>query len=252
MALESCDTDDVVRAAFAACKLGRLSLWLLLGNDVRFEQTGRMLGRLFVEAVQGGHVKMVDTLLVDPRLSSELGTCLLEAVFHGANTAILDRILSDPRQNPSWLDEVAGCGQLLPMAEHVALLLLRDEQACDHTKVLAVLLCSSSAAGFTGVVTQILEQAAADPGAFEHRALELAMQHGHHAIVELLLVDPRTDPGPHSRALLRTAEHKDSMLAQYAMRTADFSLLDRLLSDPRASEKSLLSYEFLLQPRGTP
>lgn len=166
-----------------ACQLGQLSIVERLLQDPH-EDPSVNNNNAVRWAREFGHSKVVDRLLQDPRVSlpefdfSELD-CLLaiDQLLRGCRfdvdkallwacdtgrTTIVDRLLRDPRTDPSVDDNCA-----------------------------VVNACSD---GQVAVVARLLQDPRVDPSASDNMAVKWASRNGHLAIVDMLLRDPRVNP----------------------------------------------------------
>ena len=122
----------------------------------------------FQQAVIDGNLALVDRLLLDPRVdpSAEDNRALRGASLHG-HLSVVDRLLQDPRVDPSAED--------------------------NH----AIQLASKN--GYIEIVKRLWRDPRVDPSAQNNHALQLASMYGHLEIVKLLMIDKRVNPSPNGK-----------------------------------------------------
>lgn len=185
--------------------------------------------RILADAVEHGHLEVVEALLADPQgrfvpFSVCNESAVSTAAEHG-HVAILDRLLADPRGDPRPArDHSRNTGALYAAVAngHVAVVerLLRDPRV-DPTRLDSCIVYQAATRGHVDIVALLLAQPGVDAFAAQQGRLVYACEEGDLDQVNTLLADPRIDPSVRDDAPLRGAVA--------AGRTA---VVERLLSLP--------------------
>lgn len=220
------DNMAVVRTLLAASVAG-INMHIVSRLDVC---TGHYA--VFRAAGRAGDAALLDRLLallcVDV---TDAGYAALCGAAKRGHLALVERLLADPRISPAHMPNACSIGSDAFLARNADAMAAKRRAArevftpgyADH----AVELLEREEGGQLAMIER--KYLAADESIFEDDPLTLAAQHGHIAIVERLLADPRVDPSVRGEksAIAAAVDGYD------ASRCSTVAVLQRLLADPR-------------------
>ena len=175
----------------------------------------------FRNAVQYGNVEWMDILIlagVDTTAKNNEAIVLASKYGH---LSIVDRLLQDPRADPSadgnYAIRSASENGHLPVVDR----LLQDARV-DPSAEGNQAICAASRNGHLSIVNRLLQDKRVDPSANVNIALQLASSGGHLHVVNRLLQDDRVDPSTHDNSAINSANYH-----------RHFLVVERLLQDER-------------------
>jgi ankyrin repeat protein len=196
----------------SACFLGFPQLVKLLLADPRVDPACRG-DEPITSACRQGHLEVVKLLLADPRVdpTTHMNLPLRAACTHGC-TAIVKLLFADPRVDPSAFDLSCALDRTLH-SQHVDIvaILLNDpkiDPSADNNRLLRR-VCSFPV--LTVPNPPALQPHHEHEHGTEAMSLDIELLHKQELIVQLLLDDPRVDPGADEQAAVISASRRGSV-----------------------------------------
>jgi ankyrin repeat protein len=161
------------------------------GDFLPIAATGAATLSPLIRAISHSHLAVAERLLADPRVDPSAGdnAAIREASAKG-HLSVVERLLADPRVDPSAHDNAA----------------IRE----------------ASANGHISIVERLLADRRVDPSSRDNNAIREASKNGHLAVVERLLADPRVNPSALGNSPLLWATYGGHL-----------AVVERLLADSR-------------------
>jgi ankyrin repeat protein len=202
-------------------EVNRLLLKYLSPDDYNF---------VLRKASKYGHIEVVNRLLEDPRVDpSTLNNLALSWASKYGHIEVVNRLLEDPRVDPSANDNLAILWATIN--NHIKIVSrLLDDIRVDANTHSNFIIKHMTAEGNIECLKKLLPRV--NPNEY-HNIIRLASQYGHLIVVNILLEDKRIDPSIDDNIAIRKASQNGHL-----------TVVNRLLEDPRVYNDVLIQKDF--------